>query len=114
MHCNLGTFYLAGNRNFLLGSDIEGRAMGTTGCRSFSKNSHCETANAIADRISARWAAYLVAGRVRFATGQKAFNFSLKYLWQAGEINEPQQNLGTRSLSKRSAAMRWTQSDDPA
>ena len=54
-----------------------------------SDGEHCETIRRISDALACRFGAFLVGGRLRFGTSQKAFNLYLKYLWRLGVISTP-------------------------
>jgi hypothetical protein len=80
-----------------------------------SDSEHCKIIRGIADRLSAKFAHLLNAGRLRFGTSQKAFNLYLKYLWHLGELPVPPHCpfdsvvLGTLGIYDS-----WTKSDDEA
>lgn len=50
---------------------------------------HCAAIRKITDKLSLRFGSYLIGGRLRYGTSQKAFNLYLKYLWRLGEAATP-------------------------
>jgi len=54
-----------------------------------SDEQHCATIRRISDLLSNDYGRYLVNGRLRYGTSQKALNLYLKYLWRLGIINVP-------------------------
>ena len=60
-----------------------------TPTKPISDDEHCAAIARISDKLSSEFGAYLVSGRLRFGTSQKAFNLYLKYLWALGEAAMP-------------------------
>jgi hypothetical protein len=54
-----------------------------------SDRRHCDAIRRISEKLSSRFSASLIGGRLRYGTSQKAFNLYLKYLWRMGKIAPP-------------------------
>jgi hypothetical protein len=50
---------------------------------------HCESITRISDGLSSKFGGYLINGRLRYGTSQKAFNLHLKFLWRMGKAATP-------------------------
>jgi hypothetical protein len=62
--------------------------------------------------LSSQFGAYLIGGRLRFGTSQKAFNLYLKYLWAMGEAEMPPHcPIDSVVLNRVGIDACWTKSD---
>jgi hypothetical protein len=77
-----------------------------------SDNEHCAAIAGISDELSCQFGAYLIGGRLRFGTSQKAFNLYLKYLWAMGEAEMPPHcPIDSVVLNRVGINASWTKSD---
>ncbi len=77
-----------------------------------SDEQHLAAIRRISDSISLRFSRYLVCGRFRFGTSQKAFNLYLKFLWRLGLIPTPPHcPVDSIVLAKGGIDAAWTKSD---
>jgi len=78
-----------------------------------SDSEHCAAISRISHALTHRFAPYLVGGRLRFGTSQKAFNLYLKYLWRLGTVRIPPPHCPVDAivLTKAGISGSWTQCD---
>lgn len=77
-----------------------------------SDEQHCAAIARISDELSKTFGEYLIGGRLRFGTSQKAFNLFLKYLWALKEAAMPPHcPIDSVVLSKVGIADSWTKCD---
>jgi hypothetical protein len=77
-----------------------------------SDHQHCAAIARISDALSSQFGAYLMGGRLRFGTSQKAFNLYRKYLWAMGEAEMPPHcPIDSVVLNRVGINAHWTKSD---
>ena len=73
---------------------------------------HCESIRRVSDELSRRFGGFLINGRLRYGTSQKALNLYLKYLWRLGKTNTPPHcPIDSTVLAEGGVTGLWTKSD---